>query len=170
MVSSEQRDGRIHLVLRPNCSLSWRGNQYVLLCVCIWMGAFGLTFAALGAWMILPFVGLEVLALAAALYYVSWKLSHCETLSITEQEVIVTRGTYYPKSTLRLPRDEVVVHVVMPKHDWDAPRIHLVTRPRHAVRVGAFLNQSDCRGLVRELVAARLALQKSSEERIKMAF
>lgn len=176
MVTIEETGEDIKLVLRPNCSLSWRGNKVVFLCIAIWLGGFAIAFAAMGAWVILPFVGLELMVIAASLYYVSWKLAHCEVLYITRDQVVVAKGVDQPKSSWMLPRDKVVVHVVAASHPWGCPTIQLLANKLIAksgnepVQVGEFLNQDDCKELLRQLVSARLATRHSTGGRVKIAF
>ncbi len=59
---------RFSLVLKRNCSISPQALATVLgLSACLSFGI-GIGFAAIGAWPILPFAGLEIAALAAAFY------------------------------------------------------------------------------------------------------
>lgn len=162
MIKIERNGERIQLVLRPNRSMSWRDNQLLFAVMALWLGTFGTAFAAMGAWMILPFVGLELLALAAALYYVSWKLSHCEVLQISEKEVSIAKGITHPKASWVMPRSEVVVHIANASHPWGTPSIQFLCKSPEPVRVGEFLNQQDCKRLQQELVAARLATRRSA--------
>jgi uncharacterized membrane protein len=176
LVTIEEKGEHVKLILRPNCSLSWRGNQLVFLCLAVWLGSFALAFAAMGAWVILPFVGLELLVIAGSLYYVSWKLSHCEVVHITPSEVCVAKGASYPSFSLNLPRNEVVVHVVAASHPLGRPSIQLLSKRRSdnsapvRIAVGEFLNQDDCKELLRQLVTARLVTRHSTEGRTSIAF
>lgn len=56
----------VEFVLRRNCSLSPGALMAVFGSVVAVSFAFGVMFAALGAWLVLPFAGVELLALAAA--------------------------------------------------------------------------------------------------------
>ncbi|MGQ9426859.1 DUF2244 domain-containing protein [Gilvimarinus sp. F26214L] len=169
MLDVQRIDEELFLILRPNRSLSWRGNQYVLLVMSLWLGGFALSFALMGAWMILPLVGLELLALAAALYYVSWKLSHCEVLHISRDQVHIAKGASRPTYSQSLPRAEVIVHVAAASHPWGAPHIQLLTRMAPGIRIGEFLNQDDCKELLRHLGSARLTTRHSNGS-VRVAF
>lgn len=61
----EERDG-FSLILKRNCSISPGGLLGVFLALALVVLGIGAGFAAAGAWLILPFAGLEVLALGAA--------------------------------------------------------------------------------------------------------
>lgn len=168
MVSVTYSEIAIRLILQPNQSLSWRGNQYLLLCLTVWLLGFAILFATAGMWMVLPFIGLELLALAGALYYVSWKLSHRELIEISPQQVIIMRGRQRPQHHLEFPRQELIVHVTLPDHPWDSPVIELTARHRPSVRLGEFLNRDDCQRLLRVLAKAPLPIRKGLA--IQMAF
>lgn len=111
--------------------------------------------------MILPFVGLELLALGAALYYVSWKLSRCEVLHIDRDLVTIAKGINQPEMSWTLSRADLIVHIVAAPHPWDTPIIQFVCKTPTVVRVGEFLNQQDCKQLLELLVSARLKTRHS---------
>lgn len=62
------RDGNagFSLILKRNCSLSPAGLAGVFVALAAVVLAVGAAFAVAGAWLVLPFAGLEVMALAAA--------------------------------------------------------------------------------------------------------
>jgi len=55
-------------VVRPNCALSWRTTRLVLVFFTVCFAVVGVYFAALGAWLVLPFAGLELVVLVAGFY------------------------------------------------------------------------------------------------------
>jgi uncharacterized membrane protein len=62
------RDGNagFSLILKRNCSISPAGLAGVFVALAIVVLAIGSAFAIVGAWLVLPFAGLEVLLLGAA--------------------------------------------------------------------------------------------------------
>ena len=66
------RDGNagFSLILKRNCSISPAGLAGVFAALALTAVAIGVGFAVAGAWLVLPFAGLEVLLLGAA--YVMW--------------------------------------------------------------------------------------------------
>jgi uncharacterized membrane protein len=62
------RDGNagFSLILKRNCSISPAGLAGVFAALALAVVAIGLGFAIAGAWLVLPFAGLEVLLLAGA--------------------------------------------------------------------------------------------------------
>lgn len=163
MVNVSHDEDEIQLIMRPNQSLSWRGNKYLLLCVGSWLLCYALFFAYVGAWMVLPYVGLEVLALAAALYYVKRKLTRQQVMEITSQQVRITSGRLWPEVSHVFPRSALVIRVIQPKHDWGCPVIELCGKNCDAIRLGEFLNRDDCQQLVRQLKKAGLPMRQRPE-------
>ena len=76
-------------VLRRNCSLSPGALMLVFGSVAALSFAFGVMFAALGAWMILPFAGLELAALGAAFVIHGLHATDCERVRVAGDVVTV---------------------------------------------------------------------------------
>lgn len=150
------------LVLKPNRSMSWRANKYLLGVVFCWCGAIGIGFVLMGAWVVMPFIGLELAALAGALYYVSWKISHREVLRIDAESVSLEKGIRWPKKSWRWARESVRVHVYAAGHPWQAPLIEVAPKEAKPVRIGEFLNVLDCKKLVDEIIASGLIIRRGS--------
>ena len=70
-VFQEQDSGGCRFTIRPNCALSWRATKYLVLAFACCFGAIGVYFASLGAWLVLPFAGLELVVLAGGFYFSS---------------------------------------------------------------------------------------------------
>lgn len=80
------------LILSPNCSISWRELIFFYLITCFLALFIGLFFAVQGMWLVLPFSGLEMLALGTGLYIVSRNAHRREVISLDEQQVVVEKG------------------------------------------------------------------------------
>ncbi len=65
-VAFREEHGGFSLVLKRNCSISPAGLACVFAALAVAVLAIGTGFAIAGAWLILPFAGLEVAMLAAA--------------------------------------------------------------------------------------------------------
>ena len=76
-------------VLRRNCSLSPRALMGVFGSVAALSFAFGVGFAALGAWMVLPFAGVELLALTAAFLVYGAHATDGEKVRLSDGLVVV---------------------------------------------------------------------------------
>lgn len=96
--------GLTRIVVRPNQSLSWRGNLMVLLSLGVVMAAIAIGFALIGLWMVLPFAGFELLVVALGLYVTCRRLANSEVISLSPQTVKVETGYRYPERTRSLQR------------------------------------------------------------------
>lgn len=109
----------VRFTVYQNQSLSLRGNQiFFLLTLCV-SCAIALAFAWQGLWLVLPFTGIEMLALGLALYFCLNRLSRVETITISDKDIEVcvrqrnkveqkhlfpkawTRVSVFPSSTIK---------------------------------------------------------------------
>lgn len=77
-------------IIRPNSSLSWRGNKIFFFILFSISFIIAISFAMVGMWMIIPFAGLEMLLLGSALTYCYIKNSQCEIVKIDDNKVSVS--------------------------------------------------------------------------------
>lgn len=84
--------GSSRFLIRPNSSLPWRGVVRFYIGIATVSFGIAILFALSGAWLILPFAGLEMLALGAALY------------------VVARRGTCWQSVSIKGDRIEVIDH------------------------------------------------------------
>ena len=139
------------IVIAPNCSLSARGAVLFFLSACApCFGIAGfLTF--LGFWPVLPFAGLEMLLLGAALRISLARRHHRQTILVCDSEVTV-------QSTI----GKISSEVVFPRH-WAQVKLRRSTSRLHPSRlvieshgrqcaVGDFLTEEERRGLADKLI------------------
>jgi uncharacterized membrane protein len=131
------------IIARPNQSATWRANLYTLLALCIPSFGVAIGFAALGAWPILPFAGLEMLALGSALYYVNWKLQYRHVITLSDEAVRIDKGYYAPRQSWTFLREETDLAITPEKHPWEGPELCVHNRHQQ-VSIGEFLNRDDC--------------------------
>ncbi|WOJ98437.1 DUF2244 domain-containing protein [Congregibacter brevis] len=167
MVSSSRSDASLVIIAKPNHSSSWRNNKLALLAVSVPSLGAAIGFTALGAWPILPFAGAELLALAAALYYVNWKLEYRHVITLDECVVSIDKGHYAPKRRWRFARDQVALAITPEKHPWEGPGLS-VHGNEETVRVGEFLNRDDCLSLMALLRKELLVRTHSPAGRLKL--
>ena len=142
MVTTSRTASRLMIIVQPNCSASWRSNQLVLLAISVPSLTFAIGFALLGAWPILPFAGLELLALGSALYYVNWKLQYRHVITLSDDSVCIDKGFYLPRQSWKFPRQGTGLAIIPEQHPWDGPELSL-QRTGESVSVGEFLNRDD---------------------------
>ena len=151
------------LVLSPNVSMNWKRNLYLLVAVSVWGGGIGLGFWLLGAWPILPFVGLEVLCLAVGLWYTQRKLQCREVLSISPVDVVFEQGFVFPIYRTVWRRDSLRGQVLRASHPLQAPVAELFDGSGAHCRVGGFLNHEDTDQLIALLRQQNIRLRLDCE-------
>lgn len=129
-------------VLRPNSSLSWRGNQVFFLVMCLISFAIAGIFAAAGYWVVLPFAGLEMAVLGAALYLCADQAARCEVVAIDGDQVRVIKGKERPEQTFVFNRHWARVVLSRPAAPGRAGRLSIRSHGQE-VEVGAFLNGEE---------------------------
>ncbi len=102
MVSSARTATQLMIIARPDQSATWGVNLLLLAALAVPLLTIAVVFALLGAWLILPFAGLELLALGAALYRVNWKQQYRHVITLSEDSVWIDKGHYSAPPALAL--------------------------------------------------------------------
>lgn len=89
MIVSEIDAYNFKVTFRPNSALSAASKQKVVILLTVIPAIIGVAFCFLGAWLVLPFVGLEIAALAYAFYYVDRHETDYESISINGDSLVV---------------------------------------------------------------------------------
>jgi uncharacterized membrane protein len=79
-------------VLTPNCSISWRELLLFYCLTCVVALAVGLFFTLQGLWLVLPFSGLEMLALGIGLFITSRKVYRREVITLDPECTRIEKG------------------------------------------------------------------------------
>lgn len=135
----EQQIG--HIVLRPNQAASWRDNRVFLIVIAIVSAFIGIGFALMGAWMILPFAGLEILTLTSLLWFVVSTHSRQEVVHFSEAEIVVEQGKHQPEHVWRCQRPWCRFTLVR-SHPWYPRQLKLRCHQRE-IEIGGFLNDEE---------------------------
>ena len=80
------------LVIRRNCSLTWGQTKLAVCIIAIPPLSIALGFASAGLWPVVPFVGLELLAVGLCFYHCAIRARECEVVTVDQQELIAERG------------------------------------------------------------------------------
>lgn len=80
----EAKAGGFRLLLRRNCSISPAGLMRIFAALALVSLAIATVFAALAAWLILPFAGLEVLLLGVAFVATARRAADCERIDLED--------------------------------------------------------------------------------------
>ncbi len=149
-MATTQEDHARCFVLRPNIGLYWRTTLRVYVLVVIVSLTVATSFALAGYWPILPFAGVELLALGAALYVTARRGRYREVVRVGEHRIEIEKGYRGPEETWVFDRTWSEVVLDPPEHQWYPSR--LVIRSRgDSVELGAFLTEPERKRLGREL-------------------
>ncbi len=160
VTEDERRSGlaEFRYVIRPNCALSC-AQAVAVFCACVVSTlAAGLVFLTLGAPLVLPFYGLEMAVLGAALYASMLSGSRQEVVVIGPDVVTVEQGRRRPVRRHEFHR--LWAQVVLQGPSRGRGRLALRSHGRE-VEIGAFLTEDERIALGREL-ALRVPLRGGS--------
>ena len=137
-------------VLRPNRSMSWRGSLVFFGSLFLLSSFVAVSLMALGFWMVLPFAGLEMLAVGIGLYVVACRCYECEVISIDGSAILIEKGRGYPRQRWALGR--VWARVVLERcpKQWYPSRL-LIRSQGQVIEVGRFLHEEERQRLATEL-------------------
>jgi uncharacterized membrane protein len=130
------------LTLLPNRSATWAETQLSLLLICGTMLAIGTFWAFVGAWMILPFSGIEAALVAFFLYRVCLKTYQRQVITISPGKILVQVGRHFPKRSWHLERQSSFLELTHPKHPY-APLGIEISDGKQTIELGSFLNRQD---------------------------
>lgn len=150
VLDEHHEPGEIRLVLRPDRSMGWRGNQRFFIAISLVSMGIATGFALLGAWLVLPFAGMEMAVLALALYWVSGRGLETEVISIRDTAVVISKGRWQVDRVRQIPRAWMQVRHEPAGHHWYPSHLYLRS---HGVdtEIGSFLAEAE-----REALAGRL--------------
>ena len=144
-----------HWVIRPNQSLSWRGAVSIYTVIAGCCLGFAVAFALNGFWPVLPFAGLEVIALGTAFYLCQSRSQLREVLTMGADVVTVEKGRHQPEEHWEWPRAWVRILLEPSPIAWYPSRLTIATRGQQ-VEIGKFLGEAERRALAEELKRAIL--------------
>ena len=81
------------VTFKPNSALTADNKIKVVVLLAMIPMLIGIGFSMIGAWLVLPFVGLEILALAMAFYFINQHEADYETITIDGDSLVVERCT-----------------------------------------------------------------------------
>lgn len=82
------------IVTKPNNSLSPRGLALLMISIAAITATVALGVSMSGAWLVLPFAGLELLAFALALHHIYLHYEDFEKISLIGNELIIEKHHY----------------------------------------------------------------------------
>lgn len=137
-------------VLRPNMGLYWRTTVRAYILIVIASLTVAISFALAGFWPILPFAGMELLALGAALYVTARRGRYREVVRVGDRRIEIEKGYRGPEQAWVFERAWSEVVLDPPEHHWYPSRLAIRSRG-DSVELGAFLTEPERVRLSREL-------------------
>ncbi|RCX31312.1 putative membrane protein [Thioalbus denitrificans] len=154
MRGSNAEDAGETFRLQPNRSMRWTDIQRVLTVFGLFTAMIAVAVAALGAWPVLPFTGLELLLLAGAFYLNARQGSAREVISLHSDRLELYRGNGRQHDRpYRLPRPWTRVELARDPAGRYPSRLFLNAHGRRH-EVGAWLPEHERRRLARDLTRA----------------
>jgi uncharacterized membrane protein len=140
-------------IVKRNCSASPRQFAFVFTSVLALSSVIGAGFAACGLWMVLPFVGLELIAVAAAFICYGRHAADFETIEINQGQVRIEQVLGARSSTWQLATPQVRIETGA--HAGMRGRVRLfVVAAGDRIEIGTHLLEERRRQLARELKRA----------------
>ena len=137
-------------VLSPNCSISWRELVLFYFLTCLIALAVGLFFTLQGLWLVLPFSGLEMLALGGGLYLTSRKVYRSEVITLDPKHTRIEKGVQRIDQSWEFKTPWIRIIDELP--DRRSPRRTLaISMYGESVEVGSFLVNSEKEALAFQL-------------------
>ncbi len=146
-------------LLTPNRSMTWQGNMRIWLALLVLSAIIVTGFGLLGAWIILPFAGLELAALAAGFYYTSRQCQKQEVLVLGPDLIRLEKGMKRKEAEWEMPRQYTRVWQDEQRHPFTPSKLHLQFR-NEEISLGDFLNMDDTDLLLAILQRYGITIQK----------
>jgi len=136
------------VTFKPNSALTADNKIKVVILLAIIPLLIGVGFSLIGAWLVMPFVGLEILALAIAFYYINNHEADYESISIDGDSLVVERST-----SQQVSQDVINPYwVKILQHKLPNGELHLYLQSHgKEIEVGRYLTSEQ-----RELLAKQL--------------
>lgn len=138
-------------IVRRNQSLSWKGNKVFILFVGILCFAIAIGFAIQGLWLILPFAGLEILALTTGLYICCLRNRQQEVITINQDKLIVEKGEKTPTESWEFERAWVNLELQQSKFQGHPSKLVVRSKGKET-EIGACLTNNERQSLAVTLV------------------
>ncbi len=142
--------GSSRFLIRPNCSLPWRGVVRFYIGMVVVSFGIAILFALKGAWLILPFAGLEMLALGAALYVVARRGTCWQSVSINDDRIEVIDHDTNSDRRQTFHRAWTQVRLEQARINGYPSRLTIGSHGR-AIEIGRYLADAEKENLALEL-------------------
>lgn len=167
MVHSTLQNGEGTLILRPNRSATWAENKAIILALGFASLFIAVSWALVGAWLILPFAGLEIALVAYFLHLVSRKSHRQVIIRLAEEHVHVEQGILKPEQNWQLMRSDTFIQVQQPQHHLEGPTM-TICAPEVQIDISSFLSKKDSEQLLNILKQSGLKLTRTNLDIVEL--
>ncbi|HEY5701297.1 MAG TPA: DUF2244 domain-containing protein [Gammaproteobacteria bacterium] len=137
-------------VIRPDRSLTWAQTKIVYLSLASACLIVATGFTVMGFWLVLPFAGAEVVALAAGFYLCALSGKTTEIVFIDGDRVAVEKGSAETRPVCEFKRGWAHIALLPARIQWYPSRLVIRSHGKQ-VQLGAFLTEAERRRLASEL-------------------
>jgi uncharacterized membrane protein len=155
MVVTETHSDSIIITLSPNRSATWQHSKIVIFVMVAVVMIIALAWSFMGAWLVLPFAGIELGLFALLMYKVSKFTYSKQVICIGAQKVTIEWGGQRVEQRYEFHRDNLYVNYWEADEGWHLPRISL-SQHQQRLEIGTFLNLNDRERLKTQLELAGL--------------
>jgi uncharacterized membrane protein len=136
------------VVARPNCSLSPKGMLRVVAALAFLPLSVAVGFGMAGAWLVFPFAGLELLAVAYAFYFIYRHAGDYESITIDGERIAIEQHSY--KNSYQVVFHRYWAQVVLREVPGGEQRLWLRSHGKE-VEVGRYMNNEQRLALAQQL-------------------
>lgn len=133
--------------------MSWRANKLFVASLAILSFGIAGVFAIQGLWVILPFVGFEILFLAVVMYWCCLRATRREVISIDADNIQIEFGRHRIQEVQKFQRAWTSVRLYPPERSMHSGRLVMCSKGVE-VEVGACLSEQDRRSLATSIEQA----------------
>ena len=139
MLETSISERGVTIRLQPNRSATWAQTKFLMWSFAIFVSSIATAWAFVGAWVVLPFAGAEVLALVLLMYLVSRATYQWQFIELTDKQIKIENSKRAAVTFLRSTTHLYFYEDV--SHGW-LPRLVFKTTS-HMYEIGDFLNETD---------------------------
>ena len=147
---TNENDLKKTIMVMPNRAMPWQHIMMIYLLVSGVTISIAFSFFTQGLTLILPFAGLELLALGVVLYISAWRSNIKEVVNVNEEKIRIEIGRDVPEKIYEL--DKAWANIVLERswNNWYPSRLLLRSHGRQ-LEIGKFLNEQERQCLAIEL-------------------
>ena len=148
MVKLEKRSTQSILTLSPNRSLTWTEAKWIMAIMVAVVMIIAIAWTFVGAWIVLPFAGVEVGLFVLLMYKVTRSTYLKQIVTFDDEQIRVEMGINRRLSSQTIPRLGTDIFYSETDRNWTTPKITLHNGSTR-LQIGEFLNSEDM-ALLRE--------------------